>query len=97
MENNQSEDVKTEDKTVAIEIDEENYRRDNSDIKKISNDDYLITIKQTKFLKIKYFNFGKNIHFYLFCGPKKTNYKLSEIPTPSFTLGPECKNFLCNI
>ena len=45
----------------------------------------------TKCLKIPYFEFGFTTHFYF---PRKkfpNKMKLSEIPNPPFTLGPECK------
>ena len=94
----QSSDSKREDnpKPVSLEISDDNIKSNNNntqaDIISIPNTfDYLITIKKSRFLKIKYFTFGKTIHFYLLCPPKKSQYKLSQIPTPGFTLGPECK------
>ena len=97
MKINQSEESKTEDNrnSVSIEISDENYKEKNdeykNDISYISNSDCIITIKRTTLFKIQYFKFGKTIHFYLFCSLKKNQYKLSGIPTPLFTIGPECK------
>ena len=97
MKINQNEESKTEDNrnTVSIEISDDNYKEKNdeykSDITHISNSDYIIKIKRTALFKIQYFKFGKTIHFYLFCSLKKNQYKLSEIPTSLFTIGPECK------
>ena len=97
MKINQDEESKTEDNrnNVSIEISDNNYKEKNdeykSDITHISNSDYIIKIKRTTLFKIQYFKFGKTIHFYLFCSLKKKQYKLSEIPTPLFTIGPECK------
>ena len=87
MDVNQSEETKTEDiiKSVSIEINEDKFKEKN---KEIQND--LITIKTSFLLKIPYFKFGKTIHFYC-CSLKKNQYHLHEIPTPPFTLGPECK------
>ena len=54
--------------------------------------DYIIPIKRTKFLGIPYFKFGSTIYFYFcICSIRKIEYKLSEIPHPYFSLGPECK------
>ncbi len=98
MKINQSEDAKTEDITksvsvVSIEINEEKYKekmnRQESDSSQFQLQDYLITIKKLPLLNIKYFKFGKTLHFF-FC-LKKTKYRLSEMPTSLFTLGPECK------
>ena len=90
MEIKKSEGKNVETKSIVLKCNEENFR--------IEEDDYLIIIKQLPIVKIKYFLFGKNVFFYLFCGPKKIQYKLSEIPNPFFSLGPECKiYFLFNI
>ena len=97
MKINQSEEFKTENNrnSVSIEINDENYKEKvdgfKNDLSHISNQDYFISIKRTFLFKIQYFKFGKTIHFYLFCSLKKNQYKLSEIPTPLFTIGPECK------
>ena len=97
MKINQSEESKTEDNhnSVSIEISDENFKDKNdghiNDISQISKNDFIITIKRTPLFKIQYFKFGKTIHFYLFCSLKKKQYKLSEIPTPFFTIGPEFK------
>jgi hypothetical protein len=94
---NQNEESKTEDitKSVTIEINEDKFKEKSKEIQnEITNNFgyvYLITIKRSFLLKIKYFKFGKTIHFYLCCSLKEKQYKLSEIPTPPFTLGPECK------
>ena len=87
MEINQSEETKTEDiiKSVSIEINEDKFKEKNKEIQKD-----LITIQKSFILKIPYFKFGKTIHFYC-CSLKKKQYQLQEIPTPPFTLGPECK------
>ena len=96
MEINQSEEVKTEGntKSVSIEINEEKYKEkinsNENDVSQYKLADYIITIKKLPLLNIKYFKFGQTIHFYFF-PLKKAQYKLSEIPTPLFTLGPECK------
>ena len=102
MEINQNKELKTEDNfnSVSIETNDENYKDKNIqnsneislyNLEKISQFDYLITIKRSPLFKIKYFKFGKTIHFYFCCSLKEKQYKLSEIPTPPFTLGPECK------
>lgn len=55
------------------------------------NEDHYVFIERTKCLKIPYFEFGFTTHFYF---PRKkfpNKMKLSEIPNPPFTLGPECK------
>ena len=54
-------------------------------------DDHYIFIEHTKFLKIPYFIFGFTTHFYLPSTKLQTKMKLSEIPNPPFTLGPDCK------
>ena len=84
-------------KSVSIEVNENNSKEKNYDcdypfgIMKIPLNDYLILIRKIPLLGIKYFIFGKTIHFYICTSLKNTEYKLSEIPTPLFTLGPECK------
>ena len=85
-------------KSVSIKINEENTRERNYNydlipfgVTKIPINDYLILIRKIPLLGIKYFKFGNTINFYLCCPLKKREYKLSEIPTPLFTLGPECK------
>ena len=93
----QTEEGKTEEiaQSVSIEINDDKYKDKNNEFEKnIPQNlgyDYLITIKSSFLFKIKYFKFGKTIHFYFCCGLKEKQYKLSEIPTPPFTLGPECK------
>ena len=94
---NEYKDEKTDDncKSVSIEINkneftENKYHYDNKlGISKINKFDYLI--KKISFLGIKYFIFGNTIHIYQCNCLKKSQYKLSEIPTPFLTLGPECK------
>ena len=93
MEINQNEDEKTEKnpKSVSIVLNEESIKEQNFQYENnvsIHRNDNIIQIKNI--LGIKYFKFGKTIHFY-FCCIKNIKYKLSEIPTPFFTLGPECK------
>lgn len=87
MDINQNEETKTEDiiKSVSIEINEDKYKEKNKEIQKD-----LITIKYSFLFKIPYFKFGKTIHFYC-CSLQQKLYQLHEIPTPPFTLGPECK------
>lgn len=100
---NQIEEIKTEDnntKSVSIEINQEKYK-DNiirndlssyNSTNKISEKNYFIEIKKTPLLNIKYFKFGKTIFFYFSCSLKENKYLLSEIQTPTFSLGPECKS-----
>ena len=96
MDVNQSEEEKTEKntKTVSIVLNEESIKEQNL---KYENNleaphyDHIITINKIPLLGIKYFKFGKTIHFYCCCSLKNTKYKLSEVPTSLFTLGPECK------
>lgn len=103
MEMNQIEELKTEDnntKSVSIEINDEKYKETSnrndlslySSTNKILDKDYLIEIKKTPILNIKYFKFGKTIFFYFSCNLKENKYLLSEIQTPPFSLGPECKS-----
>ena len=54
-------------------------------------DDHYIFIERTKFFKIPYFNFGFTTHFYLPTAKLQTKMKLSEIPNPPFTIGPDGK------
>ncbi len=96
---NEYKDEKTEDncKSASIEINkneftENKYHYDYKlGISKINKFDYLILIKKISFLGIKYFVFGNTIHIYQCNCLKKSQYKLSEVPTPFLTLGPECK------
>ena len=61
-------------------------------------DDHYILIERTKCLKIPYFTFGFTTHFYFPSEKLQTKMKLSEIPNPPFTLGPDCKfNYIINI
>ena len=53
--------------------------------------DHYIFIEHTKCLKIPYFTFGFTTHFYFPSEKLQTKMKLSEIPNPPFTLGPDCK------
>ena len=54
-------------------------------------DDVYILIERTKFLNIPYFNFGFTTHFYFPNEKLEKKMKLSEVPNPPFTLGPNCK------
>jgi len=100
--NDQIDETKTEEdnntKSVSIEINEEKYKENNNknelynSTNNILDQDYLIEIKKIPILNIKYFNFGKTIFFYFFCCLKENKYLLSEIQTPPFSLGPECKS-----
>ena len=65
---------------------------DNSTLNNKLKDDHLIVIENLKILKIPYFLFGFTIHFYFPFTKLPSKIKLSEIPTPPFALGPECKN-----
>ena len=54
-------------------------------------DDHYILIERTKFLNIPYFSFGFTIHFYFPSEKLQLKMKLSEIPNPPFTIGPDSK------
>ena len=54
-------------------------------------DDVYILIERTKFLNIPYFNFGFTTHFYFPTEKLQNKMKLSEVPNPPFTLGPDSK------
>ncbi len=54
-------------------------------------DDHYILIERTKYLNIPYFNFGFTTHFYFPTEKLPQKVKLSEIPNPPFTLGPNGK------
>jgi len=97
MNDDKNEKIETNTKSVSININEEKIQEKNYnyDLIPFGNtktplNDYLILIRKVPLLGIKYFKFGSTINFY-FCPLKKREYKLSEIPTPLFTLGPECK------
>ncbi len=64
---------------------------DNIYINEKLEDDHYILIERTKLFNIPYFTFGFTIHFYLPSQKLQMKMKLSEIPNPPFTLGPECK------
>ena len=64
---------------------------DNIYINEKLEDDHYIIIERTKLFNIPYFTFGFTIHFYLPSQKLQMKMKLSEIPNPPFTLGPECK------
>jgi hypothetical protein len=64
---------------------------DNIDLNDKLKDDHYIFIERTKFLKIPYFEFGFTIHFYYPSEKLQSKMKLSEIPNPPFTLGPDGK------
>ncbi len=51
-------------------------------------------IERTKCLNIPYFVFGFTIHFYFPFTKLSNKIKLSEIPNPPFTIGPEGKFIL---
>ena len=97
---NEYKDEKSERNTniVPININEEraqerNYNYDSIPfgISKIPINDYLIIIKKVPIIGIRYFKFGDTINFYICTSFKTREYKLSEMPTPLFTIGPECK------
>jgi hypothetical protein len=54
-------------------------------------DDVYIMIERSKFLNIPYFNFGFTTHFYFPTEKLEKKMKLSEVPNPPFTLGPNGK------
>lgn len=58
--------------------------------------DYLIPIRYSKRLNIPYFVFGNTLHFYYPNTKFDSKIKLSEIPTPPFTIGPGCKYYNLN-
>ena len=71
---------------------------DNLDANNKLKDDHYIFIERTKLFNIPYFKFGFTTHFYLPSKKLQMKMKLSEIPNPPFTLGPECKlNIIYNI
>lgn len=57
-------------------------------------DDHYITILKTKLFKIPYFIFGFTTHFYFPSEKLPNKMKLSEMPNPPFTLGPDGKFIL---
>ena len=57
---------------------------------KLNNDHYIL-IEHTKFLDIPYFVFGFTYNFYFPYTKLHNKIKLSEIPNPPYTLGPNCK------
>lgn len=57
-------------------------------------DDHYITILKTKLFKIPYFIFGFTTHFYFPSEKLQNKMKLSEVPNPPFTLGPDGKLIL---
>ena len=57
-------------------------------------DDHFITILKRKFFKIPYFIFGFTTHFYFPSEKLPNKMKLSEMPNPPFTLGPDGKFIL---
>ncbi len=59
-------------------------------------DDHLILIERTKIFCIPYFNFGFTTHFFCPCKKLPPRIKLSEMPTPPFTIGPNCKSIRYN-
>jgi hypothetical protein len=59
--------------------------------------DYYILIQHTKFFNIPYFPFGFTYNFYRPNTKLPNKVKLSEIPNPPYTLGPNGKNIFINI
>ena len=60
---------------------------------KILQGDHLIKIRRSKIFGIPYFIFGNTVHFYFICQKiPSSEMRLSQIPTPPFTLG-SCKTF----
>ena len=57
-------------------------------------DDHYITILKTRLFKIPYFIFGFTTHFYFPSEKLQNKMKLSEVPNPPFTLGPDGKLIL---
>jgi len=64
---------------------------DNIYLNNTLKDDHYILIERTKYLNIPYFNFGFTTHFYFPTEKLPQKVKLSEIPNPPFTLGPNGK------
>ena len=64
---------------------------DNIYLNNTLKDDHYILIERTKFLNIPFFNFGFTTHFYFPTEKLPQKMKLSEIPNPPFTLGPNGK------
>lgn len=64
---------------------------DNIYLNNTLKDDHYILIERTKYLNIPYFNFGFTTHFYFPTEKLPQKMKLSEIPNPPFTLGPNGK------
>ena len=58
------------------------------------NSDYYISIEHTRFLNIPYFLFGFTYNFYFPYTKLPNKIKLSEIPNPPYTLGPNGKNII---
>jgi hypothetical protein len=68
--------------------------KDNININDKLVDDHYITILKTKLFKIPYFIFGFTTHFYFPSENLQNKMKLSEVPNPPFTLGPDGKFLL---
>jgi len=64
---------------------------DNIYLNNTLKDDHYILIERTKYLNIPYFIFGFTTHFYFPTEKLPKKVKLSEIPNPPFTLGPNGK------
>ena len=64
---------------------------DNMYLNNTLKDDHYLLIERTKLFNIPYFTFGFTIHFYFPSTKLQTRMKLSEIPNPPFTIGPEGK------
>lgn len=97
---------KGEDKENALSSEETNskYKNEKSHLKnssislqikdiksKLLKGDYLITIYHSKIFHIQYFKFGSTINWFWSCSLKEKQMKLSQISTPPFSFGPECK------
>ena len=90
MIDSQSDETKTDDtkNSVSIEMNEESFKEKNNELQNSISEpvikayDYIITIKRSFLFKIKYFKFGKTIHFYLLCSLKENQYNPANIPFP---------------
>ena len=85
-ENKSNENINNNKNTSTPLIEDNMYLNNN----KLKDDHYLL-IERTKLFNIPYFTFGFTIHFYYPSTKLQTRMKLSEIPNPPFTLGPEGK------
>lgn len=87
--------IKSDNKSNIKEINNKNSStpliEDNIYLNNKLKDDVYILIERTKFLNIPYFNFGFTTHFYFPTEKLQNKMKLSEVPNPPFTLGPDSK------